>query len=268
TPACMALQWNETKDETALEKRFGRRHEDRRQVWWLSPDDRKWLRFPDRYHYKGKLKSFLNDYMGKYAPRGESDLNAQANMFRQTMQNVWTVFGTNAAKLYSTGTEDRPSVDGRWEPKFSISAFDIQASALMGQHAGKVQAAAEQIRELYVFYLLTQPQVRLAISRQPAGTAATKLRWTGFRTQVQQVLDQTALERRFFTFEFRRQLFETDPTCKLCRNQIHTLEDSTVDHMHPYARGGRTVPENAQLAHRSCNARKSMSVLTEDTSPN
>ena len=49
-PACMALQWNETKDETALEKRFGRRHEDRRQVWWLSPDDRKWLRFPDRYH--------------------------------------------------------------------------------------------------------------------------------------------------------------------------------------------------------------------------
>jgi hypothetical protein len=42
-PACMALQWNETKDETALEKRFGRRHEDRRQVWWLSPDDRNWL---------------------------------------------------------------------------------------------------------------------------------------------------------------------------------------------------------------------------------
>jgi hypothetical protein len=49
-PACMALQWNETKDETALEKRFGRRHEDRRQVWWLSPDDRTWLRFADRYH--------------------------------------------------------------------------------------------------------------------------------------------------------------------------------------------------------------------------
>jgi len=45
-PACMALQWNETKDETALEKRFGRRHDARRQVWWLSPDDRKWLRFP------------------------------------------------------------------------------------------------------------------------------------------------------------------------------------------------------------------------------
>ena len=206
--------------------------------------------------YKGKLKSFLNDFMGKYAPKGDDDIKSQANMFRQTMQNVWTVFGQNSAKLYSTGTEDRPTVDGKWEPKFSISALDIQASALMGQNSGKVQAAAEQIRELYVFYLLTQPQVRLAISRQPAGTAATKLRWTGFKTQVQDILDGTALEPRFFTFEFRRQLFQGDPTCKICRNQIHTLEDSTVDHVAPYSQGGKTSPDNAQLAHRSCNARK------------
>src|SRR5262249_32180464 len=39
-PAGLALQRDETKDETPLEQRFGRRHEDRRQVWWLSPDDR------------------------------------------------------------------------------------------------------------------------------------------------------------------------------------------------------------------------------------
>jgi hypothetical protein len=30
--ACLALQWDETKDETPLERRFGRRHEDRRQL--------------------------------------------------------------------------------------------------------------------------------------------------------------------------------------------------------------------------------------------
>jgi len=213
--------------------------------------------------YRGKLKSFLNDYMGKYAPKGEADIRAQANMFRQTMQNVWTVFGENSARLYSTGTEDRPTTEGRWEPKFSISALDIQASAFAGQNPGKVQLAAEQIREMYVFYLLTQPQVRQAISRQPAGTAATKLRWTGFKAQVQNILDGTEIEPRFFTFEFRRQLFQVDPTCKLCGNQIHTFEDSTVDHRHPYSRGGRTIPENAQLAHRSCNARKAISLPPE-----
>jgi hypothetical protein len=41
--ACLALEWNETKNETQSEKRFGRRHEDRRPGWWLSPDDRNWL---------------------------------------------------------------------------------------------------------------------------------------------------------------------------------------------------------------------------------
>jgi hypothetical protein len=30
--ACLALQWDESKDETPLERRFGRRHEDRRQL--------------------------------------------------------------------------------------------------------------------------------------------------------------------------------------------------------------------------------------------
>ena len=182
------------------------------------------------------------------------------------MHNVWGVFGENSARLYNTGTEDRPTVEGRWEPKFSISALDIQASALAGQHPGKVQAASEQIREMYIYYLLTQPQVRLAISRQPAGTAATKLRWTGFKAHVQAILDGTVLEPRFFTFEFRRQLFQRDPSCKICGNEIHALEDSAVDHVHPYSRGGRTVPENAQLAHQSCNARKAISLPPEPAS--
>ncbi len=63
--ACLAPQWDETKDETPLEKRFGRRHGDRRQVWWLSPDDRKWLRFPDRYHCQPSL--FQQGVVGAFA---------------------------------------------------------------------------------------------------------------------------------------------------------------------------------------------------------
>jgi 5-methylcytosine-specific restriction endonuclease McrA len=176
------------------------------------------------------------------------------------MTNVWAVFGPNSGKLYTAGTEDQPTAEGRWEPKFSISALDIQAAAVMRQHPAKIQNAAEQIRELYTYYLLTQPQVRLAISRQPAGTAATKLRWTGFKAEVAKILDGTYVEPRFFSFEYRKQLFDQSPACKICGNQIHAFDDCTVDHIHPYARGGKTVPENGQLAHRNCNARKSMTL--------
>jgi hypothetical protein len=207
-------------------------------------------------HYAGNLKRFLNDYMATYAPKDQVQINTQAAMFRQTMQNIYIVFGPNAGRLYSTGTEDRPTTEGKWDTRFSISAFDIQASALISYTPARVQAVAEQIREAYIFYLLTNPQVRLAISRQPAGNAATKLRWFGFKTEVHNILSQAVVESRFFSYEIRRTLYDTSPICAICKNQIHSFEDSTVDHIQPYNKGGKTVLGNAQLVHRSCGARK------------
>ena len=214
-------------------------------------------------YYAGNLKRFLNEYMATYAPKDQMQIKAQAALFRQTMQNVYIVFGPNAGRLYSTGTEDRPTPEGKWDTRFSISAFDIQASALLGYTPNKVQMAAEQIREAYIFYLLTNPQVRLAISRQPAGKAATKLRWIGFKAEVQDILSTTVVEPRFFSFDVRRQLYDASPMCAICNNQIHSFDDSTVDHIQPYSKGGKTVLTNAQLAHRSCNARKYTSLQKE-----
>lgn len=64
-------------------------------------------------HYSGNLKRFLNDYMGMYAPKDQAQVDAQAALFRQTMTNLSTVFGSNAGRLYSTGTEDRPTNNRR-----------------------------------------------------------------------------------------------------------------------------------------------------------
>lgn len=138
-------------------------------------------------HYAGNLKRFLNDYMEKYAPRDKVQVSELEMMFRQTMQNVYTVFGENAGRLYSVddGTSQN---EGRWEKKFSISALDIQASALIGHSPLKVQPIAKSICEAYKFYIATNPQVRTAISRRPAGTEATKTRWFGFKTIVQAIL--------------------------------------------------------------------------------
>ena len=214
-------------------------------------------------HYTGNLKRFLNEYMAIYTPKDPMQIKAQAALFRQTMQNMHIVFGPNAGRLYSTGTEDRPTVEGKWDTRFSISAFDIQASALLGYPSAKVQMVAEQIREAYIFYLLTNQQVRLAISRQTASKAATKLRWIVFKAEVQSILNPMVAEPRFFSYEVRRQLYDANSMCAICKNQIHSFDDSTVDHIHPYSKGGKTVLTNAQLAHRSCNARKNNSLQIE-----
>jgi hypothetical protein len=213
--------------------------------------------------YRGNLKRFLNEYMSMHAPNDPQLLTEQAETFRQAMRNIYSVFGDKSARLYITGTADHPSNDGRWDHKFSVSALDLQASSLIGQSESKVQEAAEQIREAYIFYLLTNPQVRLAISRQPAGTQATKTRWFGFRAQVQEILGKTIVEPRFFTYNFRRELYEKQPICRICGNEIHAFDDSTVDHIIPYSKGGETTYDNAQLAHRSCNARKCAKLIED-----
>lgn len=203
--------------------------------------------------YSGNLKRFLNEYMGQYAPREAQDLKGHAAQFRQTMQNIYAVFGDKAARLYEISSRTNK---GGWDSKFSVTAFDIQASALMNQPPGKVQKAAEQIRELFLFTILTDVEMQDAISKRTGSTLQTKIRWTKFRELVDPVIAGTLVEPRFFDFEFRKDLYDNSPMCQLCKNQIHSLDDSTVDHVIPYSKGGKTVAGNGQLAHRGCNARK------------
>ena len=79
----------------------------------------------------------------------------------------------------------------------------------------------------------------------------------------QPLLDNVAMEPRFFSYEFRKRLYDESPACTLCKNRIHSLDDSTVDHIIPYSKNGKTVLGNGQLAHRSCNASKNATVLAE-----
>jgi 5-methylcytosine-specific restriction endonuclease McrA len=203
--------------------------------------------------YAGSLKRFLSEYMGQYAPRSPEALKSHASLFRQTMQNIYSVFGEKAARLY----EINPRTNrGSWELKFSVTALDIQASALMNRPPAKVQQAAEQIRELFLFTMLTDTEMQDAISKRTGSTSQTMVRWTKFRKLVDPIIEGTLIEPRFFDFPFRKQLFDKSPECKLCTNEIHSLDDSTVDHIIPYSKGGKTSPDNAQLAHRGCNARK------------
>ncbi len=141
-------------------------------------------------HYSGNLKKFLNDFMGKYVTNDAVGVTELGALFRRTMQNVYNAFGENAARLYSDD-EGSGLTAGKWESKFSISALDIQASALVGHAPAKVLAAAEYISAAYKFYLATNPQVRLAISRRPASADATKTRWFGFKTIVHEILNNT-----------------------------------------------------------------------------
>ena len=211
--------------------------------------------------YKGALRRFLSDYMENYAPKDGEDkkLEDLSEQFRGAMKNVYTVFGPHAGRLY-TGGDSQANPNGKWEVAFSISALDIQASALMGHENAHIQKVADAIQEAYLFYLLSNSAVREAITLRPAGTIASKTRWSGFKSAVLDILKDNPVEPRFFSLEFRQDLWVKDQKCGICGNQIHKFEDCAVDHIMPYSKGGKTEESNAQLAHRSCNARKCANV--------
>ena len=58
---------------------------------------------------------------------------------RHTMQSAYAAFGDKAARLYEVSSRTNR---GSWDTKFAVTAFDIQASALMNQPPAKVQKAA------------------------------------------------------------------------------------------------------------------------------
>ena len=208
--------------------------------------------------YTGKLKQFLNEYMAQFAPKESQQLKSHTAQFRQTIQNIYAVFGPKAGRLYDV---DPHTNRGAWDSKFSILVFEIQASALMNRPTAKVQQSAEQIRELFLYTMLTDSALQDAISKRTGSTLQTNVRWTHFRDLVDPIINGTQVERRFFGLAFRRALYDKSPICLLCKNQIHSFEDSTVDHITAYSKGGKTVTENAQLAHRGCNARKNASTI-------
>jgi len=128
------------------------------------------------------------------------------------------------------------------------------SSAVAGRRAGACAASCSRPSPIP-----TVPSVRVgpgvtALTRTPFGPLSRA--WTKFRGLVDQILQGTLVEPRFFDFQLRKDLYDRSPVCKLCNNQIHSFDDCTVDHVVPYSKGGKTVPENAQLAHRGCNARK------------
>jgi 5-methylcytosine-specific restriction endonuclease McrA len=62
--------------------------------------------------------------------------------------------------------------------------------------------------------------------------------------------------RRAFSRRLKKEMFDTNPTCSICNQRIALIDDAVLDHDKQYWRGGKTVPDNAQLAHRLCNLKK------------
>ena len=200
------------------------------------------------------MKRFFNQDMEKYQHLSDSDAGAVRAAFKNAVQISKSLFGNERAfKRFYAGDERNPS--GRWEPKkFNASLYDVLMGVFHDKDKNQVYAALDSLREAIVDLMATDRQFNDAIQLSTSSIDNVKLRFDIMRRTVEGVLRDHVVQPRCFSRELKQELFDRDPTCQICNQAIQQLDDAAVDHIEQYWRGGKTIPENARLAHRYCNS--------------
>ena len=215
------------------------------------------LRFSAFYHatylnYKPPMKNFLNVEAEKHRNISGGEEQQLRAAFKNTCQIIRSMFAKNAFKRFYKGTEKNPA--GYWEPtKFNASLYDILMYTFAREDKNVVYQNLDSIRESLI-YLMTESQEFIdAIELSTSSLQAVTKRFDLWRLSLQEIIGVGEREPRCFSMQLKEALFENNNVCAICGQKIQDVDDSAVDHIKQYWTGGKTIPENARLAHRYCN---------------
>lgn len=153
-----------------------------------------------------------------------------------------------------------------------LLVWDMDRNKLVLNDVKRNRIAFELLRKLSTGVDQLREQLRKAIPGKPAqrlyqeylltvqgdtDSSANRERRASILRNLLYSLYERKDSKRIFTSEQRRIIWNSDEkrVCAACKKPL-TWEDCTIDHIIAHSKGGRTSVVNAQLMHRSCNARK------------
>lgn len=219
------------------------------------------LRFASFYFtpyldYNAPIKRFLNSAMETYQHISLDNEIKLKNAFKNSISIIRNLLGTNAFKRYYKGTERNKN--GRWEQqKFNVSLFDILMYSFSKEDKNSVFQNLDRIREALIDLMTSDQDFINSIELSTSSKKMVTIRFDKWRLTLQSILGIGTKEPRCFSYALKQQLFDNDSSCAICGNRILSIDDAAVDHIEQYWTGGRTIPENARLAHRFCNNSRS-----------
>lgn len=207
------------------------------------------------YNYKKPMKRFLDSEMERRRNLAEKEARNLAKDFRQTLETVDLVFGDKAFRRYEEADKEDDK-EGRWHIKPNVALYDVimYGFAKNLKRRPAVVKKADAIREALIVLLSGDSEFLASIEQHTSDEDRVKVRFKKWMDELDEVLKgATSKEPRLFSLALKKELFEANPTCQICGQQIHNLDSAEPDHIELYWRGGRTIPENARLVHRYCN---------------
>ena len=202
-------------------------------------------------NYQNPIKKFLNDTMRKFRNLDDVDAKKIRDYFKKACLNTRSLLGDKAFRRFSAG--DAGHQDGQWEKPLNISLYDIVMDSMSRIDSNVLMRHLDAIREAYISVISTDEAMISTITKGTSDKPVVTARFTIWNNILNSIIADDKADERCFSRSFKQKLYDNDPTCAICGQYIADIDDSAVDHIEQYWKGGKTIPSNARLAHRYCN---------------
>ena len=205
-------------------------------------------------NYKASMKQFSNKELRDNRNISTDKVKEYKNRFEHCLDLVKIVFGENAFRRYIPGNEDE---QGKWaSTQINMALFDIQMVGFVNYSKNEVLSKADAIREELLNLMTTDLTFQNLIGYKTSNTDNVKKRFRIYMDMLERVIGDNSYSQRNFSLSVKEELFKENPFCAISGQKILAIEDSEVDHVIPYSKGGKTEKSNAQLVLRYFNRAK------------
>jgi len=218
------------------------------------------LRFFSIFHktylrYEQPMKIFLNDEMRERMNLSDSEKAELKNTFKKSVELTRLIFGKNAFKRFIAGNEKDPN--GTWEGRrINKALFDVVMYGFTDYEKHQIVPKIDAIREEMI-WLMTHDQGFIdAIMISTNDKSKVLERFEKWMKSLRDIVGYPVKEPRAFSSAIKKGLYDSNNVCRICEQEIRFIDDSEVDHVDFYWRGGKTIPANARLVHRFCNRQR------------
>ena len=205
-------------------------------------------------NYKSSMKQFSNKELRDNKDLSASKEKEYRNRFEHCLDLVKLVFGEMAFRRYMPGENGDV---GKWgESQINMALYDLQMVGFVNYTKNDVLSKADLIREGLLDLMINNQQFRELLIWQTSDTDKLKKRFRIYMDMLETIIGDPSYSQRNFSFSVKQELFKANPFCAISGQKILAIEDSEVDHIVPYAKGGKTEISNAQLVLRYFNRAK------------
>ncbi|NVP17398.1 DUF262 domain-containing protein [Candidatus Gracilibacteria bacterium] len=210
-------------------------------------------------NYKPSIKQFSNKHLREFRNLSDEKIKEYREVFKNTTELVYSIFGENAFRRYIPGDND--NINGYWAlTRINMAIYDIQMCCFAKYTKNQIIQKVDIIREEFIKLMCNNQKFIDCILNQTSNKEQLQTRFKIWFEKLEEIIGLPKEENRIFPYNIKKSLFELDKTCKICGQQISSIDDSEVDHIIPFSKGGKTDINNAQLAHRYCNRQKNNNI--------